>query len=490
MSKYSDIIFRKYDLIKTPPVFDETENNLGGAAGNDRLKDVKCTYNRAGNSITINREQELENNEVAFRRFVLDEDNIRESYVEREVEGVVWNYFLKQEFDPSGKVKRIEGIINHSDGLTYTYVNGAFPELYHSGETMTINGTRYPEYCNTNVRAENVFGLHDARLLWYHYYDFICEQGGKTLYYAIGLHEEEKNKSASAKVVLKSIEYQKDHKSFRYEIDDDAEPGQVKRLLKKLLKDRNVDVIRVIGGIKEAEIIIYGNEEKYVIAVRDDTGIRYARNGKFNTQTVQEFGLRIPQICVVEYPVYVEDFVGNIICSDYGHKLMAWVYFLDEDLQPELPPLDFSEAEILKFSKTKKPKPKVRYTAFAYKTDPLEIQSLEQEKLESMTAKKMYEFAVKQLESGKLTYLSVCAVCGEEDEQNLVLYGDGKGFSVGMIDRAEETALCYDNGTGDDTVVSPGGQDFPAAMIIKDIQVLKSILKEFFEKGRCSFSCI
>ena len=59
-------------------------------------------------------------------------------------------------------------------------------------------------------------------------------------------------------------------------------------------------------------------------------------------------------------------------------------------------------------------------------------QSLGEEKLETMTSKKIYNLAVKKLETGKLEYLSISAVCEDGNEKNLVLYGDGTSFSVGI----------------------------------------------------------
>lgn len=481
MSKHSKVIFRKYDLIETPMIYSENKNGkTEKIIGDLNLNDIKHTYNPDENSITINREQELENNQVILQSFVHDETNIKEVYIEKDQQGEIWSYFLKREVDPSGAIKRIEGIKNHAEGLTYTYVNREFLKSYHSGKMILVNGMEYPEYCNTNVHGSTIFAV-DSRLLYYHYHDHICEQDGRLLYYAVGIHEEEKNKSMSRKTVVKSIEYKEDGKSFRYEICDDTEPKQIKKLLKKLLKAENVSAIRIVGGEKDSEILIYGNEEKYLIAVKDDTGIRYARNGKFNTEFVQEFGLRIPQLCVVEYPVYINDFVENIICSDHGHKLMAWVYFFDEHLKIELPPLDFSQAVIMEFPKSKEKKPQIVYTGFEYKLDRFR-QSLDEEKLAGMTARKMYNLAVKKLETGKLTYLSICAVCNGENEQNLILYGNGISFSVGIIDKIEETTLCYDNGSGDNAITSLSGQDFPNTMITKDLQLLKDIVKCFCDR--------
>ena len=99
-----------------------------------------------------------------------------------------------------------------------------------------------------------------------------------------------------------------------------------------------------------------------------------------------------------------------------------------------------------------------------------------------MTSKKMYNLAVKKLETGKLEYLSISAVCEDENEKNLVLYGDGTSFSVGIIDTMEESALCYDNGSGDSGITGLGGQDFPNTMITDDAALLKDIIKCFCDK--------
>ena len=68
-----------------------------------------------------------------------------------------------------------------------------------------------------------------------------------------------------------------------------------------------------------------------------------------------------------------------------------------------------------------------------------------------------YNLAVKKLETGKLEYPSISAVCEDENEKNLVLYGDGTSFSVGIIDTMNESALCYNNGSGDTGITELGG---------------------------------
>lgn len=90
MSKHSKVIFRKYDLIETPMIYSENKNGkTEKIIGDLNLKDIKHTYNPDENSITINREQELENNQVILQSFVHDETNIKEVYIEKEQQGGV-----------------------------------------------------------------------------------------------------------------------------------------------------------------------------------------------------------------------------------------------------------------------------------------------------------------------------------------------------------------------------------------------------------------
>ncbi len=444
------------------------------------LRQLKHTYDRIENSITISREQELENNRNILNQFLYDEFNVREMYIERENNGEIWSYFLKQERDSSGSRKRITGIKNHTTNLCYTYVNANFPNINCNGRTITINGSEYPAYVNTEIYGGTVFVV-ESRMLYYHYYDYICQRDGQLLYYAVGNHEEKKNPVKSKVPILKSIEYLDKDKSYRLEISNDTEPAQIKTMLKKLLKNEEISVIRITGGEHNAETLIYGTEEKYFIAVRDNTGIRFARKECFDNHFVEEFGLHIQAMCIVEYPVYIHDFIENIICSDYGYHLMAWVYFYDEQLQFDFPTPDFSQAATVTLPKSKTKKPQVVCTEFSYKMNR-STQTLGEDKLSGMTSKKVYNLAVKKIETGKLSYLSICAVCNEEDEKNLVLYGDGTLFSIGIIDTAEETALCYDNDSGDERLTNLGGQDFPNTMITGDMQLIRDIVKCFCEQ--------
>ena len=85
-------------------------------------------------------------------------------------------------------------------------------------------------------------------------------------------------------------------------------------------------------------------------------------------------------------------------------------------------------------------------------------------------------------ETYKLEYLSVSAVCEDENEKNLVLYDNGTIFSVGIINTMEESTLCYDNDSGDNGITGLGGQDFPNTMITDDMTLLKDIIKCFCDK--------
>lgn len=513
MSKNSKVIYRKIYLCKPPLIYVEDRNKLPDwkkyllenddihftesnwsqyshifedftsavrANAELLLKQLKHTYNRSENSITISREQELQDNRNILSRFLYDEYNVKEMYIEKENNGELWSYFVKQEIDSSGIKKRIAGIKDLSTNRCYVYVNADFLSTYRSGRTITINGSEYPEYVNTEIYGDTAFVV-ESRMLYYHYYDYICECDGQLLYYAVGNHEEKRNICKSKIPVLKSIEYLEKDQGYRLEISRDTEPAQIKTMLKKLLKNQDVSVIRITGGEHDIETLIYGTEEKYFIAVRDDTGIRFARKECFETCFVEEFGLHIQAMCVVKSPVYINDFIDHIICSDYGYQLMAWVYFYDEQLQFEFPTPDFTQAATVTLPKTKARKPQVVCTKFAYKLNR-STQTLDENKLSDMTARKMYNLAVKKLETGKLSYLSICAVYNEENEQNLVLYGNGTLFSIGIIDTAEESALCYDNGSGDKSLTNLGGQDFPNTMITGDIQLIRDILKSFCDQ--------
>lgn len=45
-----------------------------------------------------------------------------------------------------------------------------------------------------------------------------------------------------------------------------------------------------------------------------------------------------------------------------------------------------------------------------------------------------------------------------------------------------ESALCYDNDSGDSGITELGGQDFPNTMITDDAELLKDIIKCFCDK--------
>ena len=96
-------IQKKYDQIKK-----EYGEAFVRASADLNLKSLKHTYHREDNSISISREQELENDENMFYRFIYDEWNIKEMYIERELGGAVWSYFLNQEISASGTRKRID----------------------------------------------------------------------------------------------------------------------------------------------------------------------------------------------------------------------------------------------------------------------------------------------------------------------------------------------------------------------------------------------
>lgn len=470
-----DNIQKKYNQIKK-----EYGEAFIRASADLRLKCLKHTYHREDNSITISREQELENDENIFNCFRYDEWNIKEMYIEREHHEEIWSYFLKQEISASGTRKRIEGVRNHAANLRYIYVNADFPHTYQNSGMIAINGSEYPEYMVSNTHGKNAF-LIGSGMLSYHYNDHICLRGEHLLYYIVGTHEEKKYPARFKVPVLKSIEYREKEKSYRLDITGDTEPAQIKKKLNALLKSEDVSVIRITGGDHNAETLIYGTEEKYFIAVRDDTGIRYSVRETFDLSFVQEFGITIPAMCVVKYPLYIEDFIENIICSDYGYDLMIWAYFYDEQLQFDFPKPDFSQAATISFPKSKAKKPQIVCTEFTYETNR-PARSLDEDRLASMTSRKMYNLAVKKLETGTLSRLFIGAACNDE-QQTLVLYGNGTLFSIGIISE-DETTLCYDNDTDDKDLTCLGGQDFPNTMITGDMQLLRDIIKCFCDQCR------
>lgn len=461
-------------------------------SGNVSLRHLNHTYDPDENCITINRGQEQENTTGDILIFVKTSiDHIKTLYLEKEENGEVWSYFFKQETDASGVRKQIEGWKNHADGLRYTFVNNDFAKLYGSNKMFLIDGKEYPEYCNVaeccidsvkpTLYRWDVFGYSISPIRWY---DYICERDEKLLYYAVGQHTEEDKKQS--KVVLKTIEYKEDDQNHCVEIPADAQPAQVRKLLRKLIKSPNLNVIRITGGEKDRETVVYKNENNFFIMTKDSTGVRYTRRMDiYSMNLIQEFGGWIPEMCIYPYSIswldsWLHSVLENIIGSDHGYELISWVYFVDDSLEIDLPDLDFSGAK-----PTALPKPstklQVTCTDFEYKVNRRN-QSLGEEKLETMTSKKMYNLAVKKLETGKLEYLSISAVCDDENEKNLVLYGNGTSFSVGIIDTMEESALCYDNGSGDCGITGLGGQDFPNTMITDDAALLKDILKCFCDK--------
>ena len=486
------------NLLKTEyEEYYEMYNNLSEeyqkiVLGNVSLRHLNHTYDPDENCITINREQEHKN--TTGDTFIFGNtffDHIKTIYLEKEEEGQVWSYLFKQETDLSGAKKQIESWKNHATGLQYMVVNKDFAELHNSNKMITINGEKYPEYrniveCCINPEQPRIYSWREfgCSIIPYSFCDYICEKDGKMLYYAVGQHTEEDKKQS--KVVLKTIEYKEDDQNYRVEIPADAQPAQVRKLLRKLIKSPSLSVIRISGGEKDRETVVYKNENKFFIMTKDSTGVRYTRRREiYSLNLVQEFGIWIPEMCIYPYSVtwldsWLHSVLENIIGSDHGYEFISWVYFVDDLIEIDLPELDFSEAK-----PTALPKPstklQVTCTDFAYTINP-HRQSLKEEKLETMTSKKMYNLAVKKLETSKLEYLSISAVCEDENEKNLVLYGDGTSFSVGIVDTMKESALCYDNGSGDSGITELGGQDFPNSMITDDAALLKDIIKCFCDK--------
>ena len=460
--------------------------------GNVALQHLNHTKDPDENCVSINREQGQKNTTGDILSFVNTSlEHTKTIYQEKEEDGQVWSYLFQQETDLSGARKQVESWKNHATGLQYMVVNKDFTELQSSNKMITVNGEEYPEYRNIvegciNPRQPKYYGwsLFGCSINPYSSCDYICEKDGKMLYYAVGQHTEEDKKQS--KVVLKTIEYKEDDQNYRVEIPADAQPAQVRKLLRKLIKSPNLSVIRITGGEKDRETVVYKNENKFFIMTKDSTGVRYTRRMDiYSLDLVQEFGIRIPEMCIYHYSVtwlesWLHYVLENIIGSDHGYEHISWVYFVDDSIEIDLPELDFSGAK-----PTALPKPSARVqvtcTDFEYKVNRRN-QSLGEEKLEAMTSKKMYNLAVKKLETGKLEYLSISAVCEDENEKNLVLYGNGTSFSVGIIDTMEESALCYDNGSGDSGITGLGGQDFPNTMITDDAALLKDIIKCFCDK--------
>lgn len=324
----------------------------------DALRRLKHTYDPGENSVIINHEQELESHtKDIFSLMNSSSDHATTIYMEKKGEGEVWSYFFKQETDPSGVKKQAESWKNYSDGMQYAVVNKDFTDLYGSNKMISINGENCPEYCNIvdccmdphnpRIYSWKVFGYS---LYPYPACDYICEHDGKLLYYAVGQHTAAGEKPA--KVVLKTIEYKEGDRNYRVEIPTDAEPSQVEKLLKTLIKNPNLCMIRITGGEKDREIVIYGNESRYFIAAKDDMGVRYSRRlNVYSMSLVQEFGMQIPEMCIYSLPGWLNSFLENIIGSDHGYEFMPWVYFMDDELKVDLPELDFSGAETVDLPK-------------------------------------------------------------------------------------------------------------------------------------------
>ena len=469
-----------YEMFNNLP--EECQNVV---VGNVSLRHLHHTYDPDENCITTNREQEQEN--AIGDIFTFGDtffEHIKIIYLEKEEEGQVWSYLFRQEPDLNGVKKQIEGWKNHATGLQYIVVNKDFARLYSSNKMISVNGEKYPEYRNIVeccIEQPRIYNWRQfgASLYPYSYCDYICEKDGKLLYYVIGRRTEEYKKQS--KVVLKTIEYKEGDQNYCVNIPADAQPEQVRKLLRKLIKSPSFIVIRITGGEKDRETVVYKNEDKFFIWTKDSTGVRYTCGDDYSLNLVQEFGIWIPEMCIYPCPnSWLDSILENIIGSDHGYEFISWVYFVDDSIKIDLPEPDFSRAKQIAL-----PKPSIKVqvtcTAFEYKVNRRK-QSLGEEKLETMTSKKMYNLAVKKLETGNLGYLSICAVCEDENEKNLLLNGDGTSFSVGIIDTMEESALCYDNGSGDNGITALGGEDFPNTMITDDAALLKDIIKCFCDK--------
>lgn len=461
------------------------------------LKHMKHTYNSDENSITVTLEQVLDSPREELLTFVNNVFNIKAIYIEKEEQGQVWSYYFKQEIAPSGARKQIEGWKKHSNGLDYVFVNGNFMELRSQSKMFSIDGEEYPAYCN--VEGEQKENAYEPTLYGWHEFtikekpwgrNYICERGGKLLYFVLGCNNTGEYRDQSNAIVWNIIEYRQNDRNYRLEISEDTEPAQIKKVLKKMIQSKDDSLIRMMDKENCAEIVIYkiGSEQhfihnKYFIAVKNHNGIRYAVSWdkEYSLSFVQEFELQIPEMCLFKYNDYLCDFVEDIVCSDHGFKWMSWVYFFEDSLKIEIPELDFLDAETVILPEKSWKKAQVTCTAFEY-TVNCRKKSFSEEKLKAMTSKKMYNLAVKKLETGGLGELSICAVCEGENEKNLVLYGDGKSFSIGIIDTMEEVALCYDNGSGDNDVTEFAGYSFPNTMVTDNVQLLKDIIKNFCEK--------
>ena len=84
----------------------------------------------------------------------------------------------------------------------------------------------------SDVHGKNTF-IISANMLYYHYYDHICERDGRLIYYVVGSHEEKEFPARFKEPVLKSIEYLEKEKSYRLDITSDTAPAQIKKKLKR-----------------------------------------------------------------------------------------------------------------------------------------------------------------------------------------------------------------------------------------------------------------
>lgn len=444
------------------------------------LKQLKHTYNTEDNSVTIDRSQELENDNRLLAKFVGYRFHIKETYLEKEYNGELWSYILEIEYDDINSIKKYEEIYNRTNNCKYIFVNNDYLDRKESDSAACINGKNLPVYCCTEDQDfDSCFERYNTV---YRGHSHICEKDGKLLYFSLGSDEYAINKDKTAKVNIKTVEYKQNGKNFHIDLSDNADAWQLMKFLIKIAADESVSVIR-ITTVTEAEITIYGHSRCCFVSVADENGERYAKNEFLSLDRIKKFGLDLPCICVIEMPEFIEDFLRDILCSDFGYIRLSWLYPSDDCMRVRLPELDFTNAEAVILLKAKNKKISVCCTEYKYRLNRCKEQSLDAEKLSAMTAKKMYNLAVKKLETGKLLHLVIGAVHDSENEKHLVIYGDGKVFSVGIIDTVSETTLCYDNSSNDNGYTEFEGQSFTNIMITNDVETLKNIVKCFCETG-------
>lgn len=444
------------------------------------LKQLKHKYSPDDNCVIIDRSDELENNNRFLWMFIGYRLHIREIYLEKEIDGELWSYRSKIDADNIKNIKKYEGITDCSQNCKYTFVNANYPDQYNSGRTASINGEEIPEYCCT---SDPLSDSHFERYTTvYREHSYICKKDGKLLYFALGSDEYAVDKNKSAKVNIKSVEYKANGKNFRLELSDNSDVRQTAKYLDKLAENESVSVIRITTKA-DAEITIYGHSKCYFVSVKDKKDERYAKSEAVSTDRINKFGFDLPEICVIEMPYFLEDFLSDIVSSDFGYIRMIWLYPFDDCMKVDLPELNFSDAETVTLPEPKKKKSTVKCSGYTYRLSRCRQQALDEEKLSAMTAKKMYNLAVKKLETGKLVSLLISAVHNDENEKQLVIYGDGRLFSIGLIDMEEETALYYDNGSGDGGFTEFEGQTFPNTTLSDDIDHIRKIIEEFCENG-------